>query len=126
MKNQEQYDRALALLEELEEILGEGSLTVDGYDGYDPRNELWRKFATEEELAEKRERERKHWEEWAAKRSGTPFGDISARTAAWAESQLLEHAEPLVLLEKFAGARPMPAASETIKFRRGEGEADSP
>lgn len=49
----------------------------------------------------------------------TTYGDISQRTAVWAESKMLEHAEPILVLEKFADAKPMPRnKSKTVEFRR--------
>lgn len=51
--------------------------------------------------------------------STTTYGDISQRTAVWAESKMLEHAEPILVLEKFADAKPMPRnKSKTVEFRR--------
>jgi N4-gp56 family major capsid protein len=49
----------------------------------------------------------------------TKYGDISQRTAAWAETKMLEHAEPILVLEKFADAKPLPRnTADNIKFRR--------
>jgi N4-gp56 family major capsid protein len=49
----------------------------------------------------------------------TKYGDINQRTAAWAESKMLEHAEPILVLEKFADAKPLPRnTADNIKFRR--------
>ena len=49
----------------------------------------------------------------------TEYGDISQRTAAWAYGTMLEHAEPVNLLGKFADIKPIPRnKAETIKFRR--------
>lgn len=49
----------------------------------------------------------------------TKYGDISQRTAAWVESKMLEHAEPILVLEKFADAKPLPRnTADNIKFRR--------
>ena len=49
----------------------------------------------------------------------TKYGDISQRTAAYAEKKMLEHAEPILVLEKFAQAKPLPRnTADNIKFRR--------
>lgn len=49
----------------------------------------------------------------------TKYGDISQRTAAYAEAKMLEHAEPILCLEKFAQAKPLPRnTADNIKFRR--------
>ena len=49
----------------------------------------------------------------------TKYGDISQRTAAFAEKKMLEHAEPILELEKFAQAKPLPKnTANNIKFRR--------
>lgn len=51
----------------------------------------------------------------------TTYGDISPRTAAYAAKEMLKRAEPLLVLEKFGQARPLPKnSSTTIKFRRYE------
>lgn len=51
--------------------------------------------------------------------AATTYGDISQRTAAYAESKMLEHAEPVFVLEKFADAKPLPKnTADNIKFRR--------
>ena len=51
--------------------------------------------------------------------SATKYGDISQRTAAYAEAQMLAHAEPILVLEKFADAKPLPKnTADNIKFRR--------
>lgn len=51
--------------------------------------------------------------------SATRYGDISQRTAAYAEAKMLEHAEPILVLEKFADAKPLPKnTADNIKFRR--------
>ena len=51
----------------------------------------------------------------------TTYGDISPRTAAYAAKEMLKRAEPLLVLEKFGQARPLPKnSSNTIKFRRYE------
>jgi N4-gp56 family major capsid protein len=49
----------------------------------------------------------------------TKYGDISQRTAAYAEVVMLEHAEPILVLEKFAQTKPLPKnTADNIKFRR--------
>jgi len=51
--------------------------------------------------------------------AATKYGDISQRTAAYAEKKMLEHAEPILVLEKFAEAKPLPKnTADNIKFRR--------
>ena len=51
--------------------------------------------------------------------STTKYGDISQRTAAYAEKTMLEHAEPILCLEKFAQTKPLPKnTADNIKFRR--------
>lgn len=49
----------------------------------------------------------------------TTYGDISQRTAAYAEKTMLEHAQPVLVLEPFADAKPLPKnTADNIKFRR--------
>jgi len=49
----------------------------------------------------------------------TKYGDISQRTAAYAEIVMLEHAEPILVLEKFAQTKPLPKnTADNMKFRR--------
>ena len=49
----------------------------------------------------------------------TKYGDISQRTAAYAEKTMLEHAEPILVLDKFAQAKPLPKnTADNVKFRR--------
>lgn len=49
----------------------------------------------------------------------TVYGDISPRTAAYAEKELLKRGIPYLVLEKFGQAKPLPEGnSKTIKFRR--------
>ena len=49
----------------------------------------------------------------------TAYGDISPRTAAYAEKQLLKRGLPYLVLEKFGQAKQIPANNtKTIKFRR--------
>lgn len=51
--------------------------------------------------------------------STTKYGDINQRTAAYAEKTMLEHAEPILCLEKFAQTKPLPKnTADNIKFRR--------
>lgn len=47
------------------------------------------------------------------------YGDITPRIGAYAAAKMLAHAEPLLVLEKFAQVKPIPKnKSGTIKFRR--------
>ncbi len=49
----------------------------------------------------------------------TTYGDISQRTAAWAATEMLAHAEPILVLSKFGQSKPLPKnKADTIKFRR--------
>jgi N4-gp56 family major capsid protein len=49
----------------------------------------------------------------------TKYGDISQRTAAWAATEMLAHAEPILVLSKMGLTKPMPKnKAETVKFRR--------
>lgn len=49
----------------------------------------------------------------------TNYGDISPRTAAYAEKELLKRAIPFMVLERFGQAKPLPGnSSKTIVFRR--------
>ena len=49
----------------------------------------------------------------------TTYGDISQRTAVWAEGKMLEHAEPILVLDKFGDVKPLPKnKANTITFRR--------
>jgi N4-gp56 family major capsid protein len=49
----------------------------------------------------------------------TQYGDIGSRTAAWAATQMLRHAEPVLVLNKFGQSKPLPTNStNTVKFRR--------
>ena len=46
-------------------------------------------------------------------------GGISQRTEIYAADQMLEHAKPVMVLEKLADSKSMPKnKSDTIKFRR--------
>lgn len=47
------------------------------------------------------------------------YGDISPRTAAYAEKELLKRGLPYLILEKFGQAKPLPGnSSKVMKFRR--------
>jgi N4-gp56 family major capsid protein len=49
----------------------------------------------------------------------TKYGDIGTRTAAWAATEMLAHAEPFLVLSKMGMIRPMPKnKTDTVKFRR--------
>ncbi|MEO8296343.1 MAG: N4-gp56 family major capsid protein [Burkholderiales bacterium] len=49
----------------------------------------------------------------------TTYGDISPRTAAYAEKKMLERGLPYLVLEKFGQAKPLPSNStKVMKFRR--------
>jgi N4-gp56 family major capsid protein len=49
----------------------------------------------------------------------TTYGDISQRTAAWAATEMLAHAEPIIVLGKFGQNKPIPKnKADTVKFRR--------
>jgi len=49
----------------------------------------------------------------------TTYGDISQRTAAWAATEMLSHAEPILVLSKFGQSKPLPRnKADTVKFRR--------
>jgi len=49
----------------------------------------------------------------------TDYGQISQRTAAWAASEMLAHAEPIIVLGKFGQTKPIPKnVAEGVKFRR--------
>ena len=49
----------------------------------------------------------------------TKYGDISPRTAAYAEKELLKRATPFLVLERFGQSKPLPASSsKTMTFRR--------
>ena len=51
----------------------------------------------------------------------TSFGDISPRTAVYAQKEFLRRAIPYLVLEKFGQGKPIPAnSSKTTKFRRYE------
>jgi len=49
----------------------------------------------------------------------TTYGSISQRTAAWAATEMLQHAEPILVLSKFGQSKPLPKnQADTVKFRR--------
>ncbi len=49
----------------------------------------------------------------------TTYGIINQRTAAWAATQMLKHAEPVLVLSKFGMTKEMPRnTADTVKFRR--------
>jgi len=49
----------------------------------------------------------------------TTYGDIGQRTAAWAATEMLSHAEPILVLSKFGQSKPLPKnKADTVKFRR--------
>jgi len=49
----------------------------------------------------------------------TTYGTISQRTAAWAAKEMLEHAEPIIVLSKYGQTKPLPKnKAQTVKFRR--------
>ena len=51
--------------------------------------------------------------------SGSTYGDISQRTAAWAATEMLEHARPIIVLADYGQSKPMPRnKAELVKFRR--------
>lgn len=51
----------------------------------------------------------------------TAYGDISPRTAAYAQKEFLKRAIPFLIIEKFGQAKPIPANnSKVTKFRRYE------
>tara|TARA_R110002074_G_scaffold36034_2_gene98253 strand:+ start:7727 stop:8722 length:996 start_codon:yes stop_codon:yes gene_type:complete len=51
--------------------------------------------------------------------ANTTYGDISQRTAAYAASEMLSHAEPVLILQKFGLTKPMPKnKADNVKFRR--------
>jgi N4-gp56 family major capsid protein len=51
--------------------------------------------------------------------ANTEYGDITPRTAAYAERELLKRALPYLVIEKFGQAKPIPTkSSKTMKFRR--------
>jgi len=57
----------------------------------------------------------------------TTYGDISPRTAAYAEKELLKRGVPFLVLEKFGQAKPLPSNStKVMKFRRYSALSSTP
>ena len=57
----------------------------------------------------------------------TAYGDISPRTAAYAEKELLKRGLPYLVLEKFGQAKALPEhATKVIKFRRYNALSNTP
>lgn len=57
----------------------------------------------------------------------TTYGDISPRTAAYAEKELLKRGLPFLVLEKFGQAKPLPSNStKVMKFRRYSALSNDP
>jgi len=51
--------------------------------------------------------------------SGSTYGDIGQRTAAWAATEMLEHARPIIVLSDYGQSKPIPKnKAEQVKFRR--------
>ncbi len=51
--------------------------------------------------------------------AGSAYGDISQRTAAWAATEMLAHATPIIVLSAYGQMKPMPKnKAEQVKFRR--------
>ena len=51
--------------------------------------------------------------------SGSTYGDINQRTAAWAATEMLEHARPIIVLSDYGQPKPLPKnKAEQVKFRR--------
>jgi N4-gp56 family major capsid protein len=49
----------------------------------------------------------------------TTYGDIGQRTAAWAATEMLAHAEPVLVIQKFGMMKALPAnTAQSAKFRR--------
>jgi len=49
----------------------------------------------------------------------TTYGDISQRTAVYAEGTMLEYIEPIIVLDNFAKVKPLPAnTADTMSIRR--------
>lgn len=49
----------------------------------------------------------------------TTYGDIGQRTAAYAATEMLSHAEPILVLSKFGQSKPLPKnKADTVTFRR--------
>ncbi len=51
--------------------------------------------------------------------SGSSYGDINQRTAAYAAVQMLEHARPIIVLADYGQPKPLPRnKADNVKFRR--------
>ncbi len=51
--------------------------------------------------------------------AGSIYGDINQRTAAWAATEMLEHARPIIVLSDYGQSKPLPRnKAEQVKFRR--------
>jgi len=51
--------------------------------------------------------------------NGMQYGDISPRVGIYAVAKFLAHAQPILVLERFASSQPLPRnKSQTIKWRR--------
>lgn len=51
--------------------------------------------------------------------AGSLYGDINQRTAAWAATEMLEHARPIIVLSDYGQSKPLPRnKAEQVKFRR--------
>lgn len=51
--------------------------------------------------------------------AGSSYGDINQRTAAWAATEMLEHARPIIVLSDYGQSKPLPKnKAEQVKFRR--------
>lgn len=56
---------------------------------------------------------------WVASYGTTTYGDISQRTAAYAATTMLKHAEPVLVLQKFGAIKEQPRnTANAVKFRR--------
>jgi len=51
--------------------------------------------------------------------AGQNYAGLSQRTTAWAATEMLAHAEPIIVLSKFGQSKPMPKnKADNVKFRR--------
>lgn len=51
--------------------------------------------------------------------TATTYTSVDQRTNVYAEVKMLEYAEPILVLEKFADSKPLPKnKADTIEFRR--------
>lgn len=51
--------------------------------------------------------------------AGSTYGDINQRTAAWAATEMLEHARPIIVLSDYGQSKPIPKnKADNAKFRR--------